>query len=172
MRLVGAAVVAVALLGTAVPARAQVVTKVENGDTVVVEGLGKVRLLGIKHTDPSAFRLGGNTAPPARTGPETRPPNAVGGSVALKREKPARDLLRQLVLGRHVRIEHDPLVGDESGTRVYVFVGDVLVNAEMIRKGRARVDSSRAFAHQQEFRRLEKDAQAAGVGIWTTTARP
>jgi endonuclease YncB( thermonuclease family) len=38
----------------------------------------------------------------------------------------------------------------------------------MLRKGLARVDSSRPFAHQQEFERLEKEAQASGLGIWTT----
>mgnify|MGYP003694663731 CR=1 FL=1 len=36
-------------------ARAQRVTKVPSGDTIVVEGVGKVRLLGIDSMDESAF---------------------------------------------------------------------------------------------------------------------
>lgn len=148
-------------------AQAQLVTDVESGDTLVVDGVGKVRLLGIQHADPSAFRLGGNTAPPARTGPETAPPNAVGGSIGFNRERPARDLLRQLALGKTVRLERDPAA--DSRDRVYVFVDDVLVNAEMVRRGRARVDTSRPFARRHEFAQLQKDAEASGVGIWTTT---
>ena len=160
--------VAALLMGPALSsAQGQTVTKVDSGDTIVVEGLGKVRLLGLRHTDPSAFRLGGNTPPFARTGPETRPPNAIGAAIAFKRERPARDLLRQLVLGKTVRVQYDRLVGDKPGARAYVFVGDTLVNAEIIRQGRARVDDSRAFEHLQEFQRLEHEARASGVGIWT-----
>jgi endonuclease YncB( thermonuclease family) len=147
-------------------AQAQVVTSVENGDTLVVDGVGRVRLLGIQHTDPSAFQVGGGPPPAPRRGPETAPPNAVSGSLSLRREQPARDLLRELALGKTVRIERDELA--DVRDRVYVFVDDVLVNAEMLRRGRARVDTSRAFARQQEFVQLQKDAEAAGIGIWPT----
>lgn len=162
-------VFAVAALSAAAAglADAQVVTKVDSGDTIVVEGVGEVRLLGIRHTDESAFRMGGPSAPPARTGPETPPPTILGGGINLTPEKPARDLLRQLVLGKAVRLQYDPLAGDKGGRRAYVFVADdTLVNAEMIRRGRARVDDDRPFAHEQEFRSLERDAQASRVGVW------
>lgn len=168
VRLVCLAAVLVAVCGAA--AEAQVVTSVENGDTIVVDGVGRVRLLGIQHTDPSAFQMGGGPPPAPRRGPETAPPNAVSGSLALRREQPSRDLLRQLTLGKTVRIERDELA--DARDRVYVFVDDMLVNAEMIRRGRARVDTSRTFTHQQEFVQLQKDAEAAGIGIWPTSPRP
>ena len=154
---------AIAMAGAA---EAQVVTDVESGDEIEVAGIGKVKLLGIEHTDPGPFSLGGNTAPPARTGPEQRPPNAIGGAISFKRPQPARDLLRQLVLGKTVRIEYDPLVDDRS-KGAYVFVGDELINAEMVRRGRAKVDRSRNFAHQQQLLDVEEEAQESGVGIWT-----
>jgi endonuclease YncB( thermonuclease family) len=91
----------------------------------------------------------------------------VGGSIGFGRDRPARDLLRELVLGKIVRLERDSLTDDRG--RVYVFVDDLLVNAEMVRLGRARVDTSRRFARQPEFARLQKDAQEQGVGIWTST---
>ena len=150
-------------------AHAQVVTKVPSGDTVVIEGVGKVRLLGIRSTDESAFRVGRGTTPPPqpRTGPETPPPPVISGGLDLKPDRPARALLQQLVLGKTVRLqdEHHP-AGDASCA--YVFLpDDTLVNAEMLRRGRARVDSSGPFAHEQEFKRLEQEAQASGLGIWT-----
>ena len=155
---------AIAMTGAA---QAQVVTDVESGDEIVVAGIGKVKLLGIEHTDPGPFGLSGNTAPPARTDPETqRPPTAVGGAFSFKRPQPARDLLRQLVLGKTVRVEYDPLVDDRS-KGAYVFVDDELINAEMVRQGRAKVDRSRNYAHQQQLLEVEEEAKEAGVGIWT-----
>jgi endonuclease YncB( thermonuclease family) len=164
LRLIGLTVLLVAASAGAV--QAQVVTSVENGDTLVVDGVGTIRLLGIRHTDPGAFSPGNPAPPQPRRGPETAPPNAVGGSIAFRRDQPARDLLRELALGKTVRIQRDEL--NDSRDRVYVFVDDVLLNAEMIRRGRARVDTSRTFAHRQEFERLQKDAQAAGIGVWPT----
>jgi endonuclease YncB( thermonuclease family) len=164
---------AVLWLTFATPAHAQVVTKVPSGDTVVIEGVGKVRLLGIRSTDESAFRMGRGAAPPLqpRTGPDTPPPPVISGGLDLKPDRPSRTLLQQLVLGKTVRLQYDTLAGDKDGSRAYVFLpDDTLVNAEMLRRGRARIDSSRPFAHEQEFKRLEQEAQASGLGIWTNVS--
>ena len=153
-------------------AQGQVVTDVKGGDEIVVAGLGKIKLIAIEDTDPGPFSLGGNTAPPARTDPENQaPPTAAGGVVAFGREQPARDLLRKLVLGKQVRIEYDPLVDDKK-KGAYVFVDGVLVNAELVRQGRAKVDRSRNYVHAQELLQAEQQAKESGVGIWTTTSRP
>ena len=161
----------VLLLTFATASRAQVVTKVASGDTVIVEGVGKVRLLGIRNTDESAFRVGRSTVPPqppARSGPETPPPQAGSAGINFKPRKPGRTFLQQLVLGKTVRLQYDSYGDENDRARAYVFLADgTLVNAEMLRKGLARVDSSRPFAHQEEFERLEKEAQASGLGIWT-----
>ncbi len=151
-------------------AHAQVVTKVPSGDTVVIEGVGKVRLLGIRSTDESALRVGRGTTPPPqpRTGPDTPPPPVISGGLDLKPDRPSRTLLQELVLGKTVRLQFDTIAGEKNASGAYVFLpDDTLVNAEMLRRGRARVDTSQPFAHEQEFKRLEQEAQASGLGIWT-----
>jgi micrococcal nuclease len=162
-----AALIVAALSGTA---HAQTVTKVTSGDTVVISGVGKIRLLGVRSGDDPAFTLGkGATASQPRPGAPVPATPAVSGALSLKRERPSRAFLRELVLGKHVKIQYDRMTGDKSGSYAYVFLEDgTMVNAEMLRAGKARVDLSRAFAHQAEFTRLEQEARGAGLGIWTT----
>ncbi len=162
--------VIVALLVAFVPAAAwaQRVTKVPDGDTVVVDGVGRVHLLGIKSADEPALQMGPSGPPPQpRDGPSTPPPTAVGGRIGLGRDRPSRDLLRKLALGKTVRIEYDPLVGSASDRGAYLFLEDgTLLNAEMLKAGRARIDSTRQFVREQEFKRLEEEARSASLGIW------
>jgi endonuclease YncB( thermonuclease family) len=169
------ATAAVLLLTFAAVSDAQVVTKVPSGDTVIIEGIGKVRLLGIRSIDESAFRVGRSTVPPqppARSGPETPPPQAASAGITFKPRKPGRTFLQQLVLGKTVRLQYDSYGDENDHARAYVFLADgTLVNAEMLKKGMARVDPSRPFAHQTEFERLEKEAQASGLGIWTASSK-
>jgi endonuclease YncB( thermonuclease family) len=47
----------------------------------------------------------------------------------------------------------------------------MLINAEMLRTGHARVDLSRPFAHEAEFKRLEEQARRAELGIWMQLIR-
>ena len=42
----------------------------------------------------------------------------------------------------------------------------LILNAEMLRRGAARGDFSREFAHEQEFKRIEAEAHEAGTGLW------
>lgn len=146
---------------------AQRVTSVSDGDTLVVDGVGKVHLLGIKGADQPALHVGPMGAPPEpRRDPSTPPPAAVSGHINLSRDRPSRDLLRTLALGRTVRIEYDPLAGSK-GRAAYLFLDDgTLLNAEMLKAGRARVDLTRAFVREKEFSQLEAQAQSAAVGIW------
>lgn len=147
---------------------AQRVTKVPDGDTLVVLGVGEVHLLGIKRADEPALHLGPSGPPPQpRRDGSTPAPAAVSGSVNLSPGRPSRDLLRKLALGRTVRIEYDPLAGSGSGRGAYLFLEDgTLLNAEMLKAGRARLDLTRPFVREQEFRHLEAEAQSAAVGIW------
>jgi endonuclease YncB( thermonuclease family) len=143
------------------------VTKVPDGDTLVVDGVGKVHLLGIRSADQPAVQLGpGGSLPPPRRDPPPTPP-AASGHINLSRDRPSRDFLRKLALGTTVRIEYDPVVGSEGDRAAYVFLSDgTLLNAEMLKAGRARIDVTRQFVRQQEFKRLEEEAQSASVGIW------
>lgn len=147
---------------------AQRVTKVPAGDMLVVDGVGTVRLLGIKSADEPALHLGSSGPPPQpRRDPSTPGPAAVSGRISLTRDRPSRDLLRKLALGKTVRIEYDSLAGSSSDRLAYLFLEDgTLLNAEMLKAGRARLDVTRQFEREQEFKRLEEEAQSASVGIW------
>jgi endonuclease YncB( thermonuclease family) len=147
---------------------AQRVTKVPDGDTVVVNGVGKVHLLGIKSADEPALHVGPSGPPPQpHRDPSTPTPPAVSGGINLTRDRPSRDFLRQLALGKTVRIEYDPLVGSSSDRGAYLFLEDgTLLNAEMLKAGRARLDLTRQFVRETEFKRLEDDAIRLHLGIW------
>ena len=77
---------------------------------------------------------------------------------------------RRLVEGRTVRL----LIGEEPFDRydrllAYVFVGDRMVNAELVEAGLAEtltIPPNDRFADR--FARLEERARAAGLGIWRT----
>jgi endonuclease YncB( thermonuclease family) len=151
-----------------VSAWAQQVTKVPDGDTLVVKGVGNIHLLGIKSADQPAAGIGPTGPPPQpRKDNSTPAPAAVSGHINLSRDRPSRDLLRKLALGKTVRIEYDPLVGSGKDRAVYVFLDDgTLINAEMLKAGRARVDSTHQFVREQDFKSLEAQAQSASLGIW------
>lgn len=161
-------IVALVVLFLPAAAWAQKVTKVSDGDTLVVAGVGTVHLLGIKNADDPALELGPSGPPPQpRHDASTPPPAAVGGAITLGRDRPSRDLLRKLALGKTVHIEYDPAAGSSGDRVAYLFLEDgTLLNAELLRAGRARVDVTRPFSREREFKRLEEEAQAAAVGIW------
>jgi micrococcal nuclease len=167
VRILRTSIVALTLFPTV--ALAQRVTKVPSGDEVVIDGVGKVRLLGVRSGDAPAVRLG---SPPIAQQPTSdRPPTPVmGGTVSLKRERPSRAFLQQLALGKTVQIQYDSLAGGKD--RAYLFLEDgTLINAELLRTGHARVDLSRPFGHEAEFKRLEDQARRAELGIWIQQRR-
>jgi micrococcal nuclease len=157
-----------ALLAAAVLVSAQDVTRVVSADTIEVAGIGKIRLVGIESREP-AVRLG-PTGPvsPSRSDPSTPPPPLIGGSIGVKQDPAARQFLMELVLGKRVRLEYDDASNKRKGTpRAYVYLDDdTLVNAEMLRSGNARVDTSRPFAQMEKFKAIEQEARDAEVGIW------
>ncbi len=170
-------------LAVAAPATAQQVRKVKSGDTIVVDGVGEVRLLGIDSLDESPLSVGNtrraeprHIPPPPPGSPGSAPPTPIfNGRVDLKPDRPSRDFLRKLVLGKTVRLQRDPLVADVEGQppAVYLFLpDDTLVNLQMIAQGKARVDESISFAHEQEFIKAQHDAQVEGTGIWATEPAP
>jgi endonuclease YncB( thermonuclease family) len=155
-------------------ARPLTVTKVPSGDTVVISGIGKVRLLGVRSADVRALQFGhgSSQAPQPNTDGRRPAPPLVSGAYNFKREQPSRAFLHKLILGRTVRVEYDPLVSIRGERRAYLFLDDGLfVNAEMLRTGHARVDLTREFAHEAEFKRLEDEARHARVGIWISRER-
>jgi micrococcal nuclease len=80
----------------------------------------------------------------------------------------ARRINLDLVAGKQVRLEFDRRRRDEHGRLLaYVWVGDVMVNAELVRRGYAEVMSVPPdFRYRGLFVRLQDEARAGGRGLW------
>ena len=124
------------------------VVKVVDGDTIHIRFAGrveKVRYIGV------------NT-------PEVHHPT--------KGEQPggrdAAAVNRALVGGRQVRLEMDVQERDRYGRLLaYVWVGEMMVNAELVRRGYAQVMTIPPnVRHQQLFVKLQSNARQAERGLW------
>jgi micrococcal nuclease len=80
----------------------------------------------------------------------------------------ATEANRRLVAGKHVRLETDVQARDRHGRLLaYVWVGDVMVNAELVRQGYAQVMTVPPnVRHQALFLKLQREAREAGRGLW------
>lgn len=132
------------------------VREVIDGDTIRVELEGgrveTVRYIGIN-------------------APETNHPSI--GSEPFGAE--ASEANRALVEGRMVLLERDRSETDRYGRLLrYVWLGDLLVNAELVRQGYARaIRYPPDTAYQTLLEELEREAQAARRGMWAAaTAAP
>ena len=128
------------------------VVHVVDGDTIHVQCGGhveKVRYIGID-------------------APEVHHP--IWGEEPGGREAAA--LNRRLVGGRHVRLELDVRARDQYGRLLaYVWVGDLMVNAELVRLGYAQVMTVPPnVRHQALFVKLQREARAAGRGLWAASS--
>ena len=124
------------------------VVRVVDGDTIHVrigDRTEKVRYIGV------------NT-------PETHHPTR--GVEAGGRE--AHEINRQLVTGRRVRLELDVQERDRYGRLLaYVWVGDVMVNAELVTRGYAQVMTVPPnVRYQSLFLAREREARESGRGLW------
>ena len=118
------------------------VIEVTDGDTIMIAGGQYVRYIGID-------------------APELYPvPEAFGMEAWLAN--------RTLVEGETVRLERDTSDTDRYGRHLrYVYVGDVFVNAELVRLGLARaVAYPPDTRHQEYLEELEAKARSASQGIW------
>lgn len=118
---------------------------VVDGDTLDVSHVGRVRLLGI---DAPEVGIGLDT--PAPFAPE------------------AKALLATLVGGRYASLEADGDRYDKYGRRLAYLLRDdgLLVNAEMLRAGLARVSARRQLRRLGELRAAERSAKVARKGMW------
>src|SRR5687767_7509734 len=124
------------------------VVRVVDGDTIHVrigDRVEKVRYIGV------------NT-------PETHHPRR--GVEAGGRE--AHDVNRDLVTGKRVRLELDVQERDRHGRLLaYVWVGDLMVNAELVRRGYAKVLTVPPnVRYQERLLALQREARGAGRGLW------
>ena len=120
------------------------VARVTDGDTVVLERLGRTRLIGIDT-------------------PEVYPVEDCFGRAAADRMEGL------LPRGTRVRYAFDRERRDRYGRAlVFLYKRDVLLNAELLREGFARPlrvppNTSRA----ERFERLARDARRDGRGLWS-----
>ena len=124
------------------------ITRIVRGDTVEVEAVGPVRMIGIETPDgklPSEIY-------------------AVHGQRAVS-------YVEKTLVGKEVRLEYDAAASrnnDDSGQILaYVYLRDgTLVNREMVRQGLALVRGAEQFRLASDFRDLERDAMQAMRGLW------
>jgi len=121
------------------------VTRVIDGDTIEIEGGARVRYIGIDT--------------PETVHPE-KPVEYFG--------KEATQKNRELVQGKRVYLEKDIQDKDKYGRLLrYVWVGDTMVNAELIGLGYAySYTYPPNVKYQKLFLQLEKEAREQGRGLW------
>jgi micrococcal nuclease len=80
----------------------------------------------------------------------------------------AAEANRQLVEGRVVRLEYDVQTRDRFGRLLaYVFVGDVMVNEELLRGGFASpLTIPPNVKYAEQFLKLATEARQARKGLW------
>ena len=123
------------------------VQRVVDGDTLLLANHARVRLIGAD--TPETVKPNHPVEP---WGPE------------------ASEFSRQFVAGRQVRLELDRERVDKYGRFLaYVWVGDRMLNEELIRAGLARAELQYHYSTSMKtrFRRAEADAKSAGRGIWS-----
>ncbi len=124
------------------------VVGVVDGDTIhvrVADRIEKVRYIGVNAPEVHHPRKG----------------EEPGGREAMA-------VNRGLVEGKTVRLELDVRPRDRYGRLLaYVWVGETMINAELVRLGYAQVMTVPPnVRHQGLFLKLQRDARQAGRGLW------
>lgn len=127
------------------------VTRIVRADTLDVENIGLVRMLGIETPD----------------GKSPRDIYGIHGQRALS-------FVEKALLEQEVRIESDPTASgdkDESGqVLAYVYTQDgTLINGEMVKQGLALVRPE-PFKLANDFRGYEREAMQAMRGVWGSSS--
>ncbi|MGE3314119.1 MAG: thermonuclease family protein [Planctomycetaceae bacterium] len=122
------------------------VERVVDGDTILLEGRTRVRMIGIDT--------------PESVAPD-RPVEPLG--------KEASEFTRSLIEGREVTLQYDRERRDQHDrVLAYVLLGDRLINEEIIRAGFSRAEKRFPFdsGMKSRFLKAEKEARAARRGLW------
>ncbi|MCY4602166.1 MAG: thermonuclease family protein [Acidobacteria bacterium] len=129
----------------AAPADAQLVERVVDGDTIIVQGVGRVRLIGVDTPETVHPR---------------RPVECFG--------KEASAFAKRLLEGQRARLEYDQERTDRYGrTLAYVHLPNgTFANAEIVRQGYGHAYTRFPFRYLDEFRRYEREARQQGRGLW------
>ena len=124
------------------------VTRVIDGDTLVLDGGEKVRLIGVDTPE---------TVHPSR------PMEFFG--------REASPFTKRMVEGEQVYLEYEQgsSTKDRYGrTLAYVYLRDgTLLNKEIIEQGYGHAYTRFPFSKMEEFREAQREARAAGRGLWS-----
>lgn len=120
-------------------------TRVVDGDTIVLDGKEKVRLIGVDTPE---------TVHPSK------PVEYFG--------KEASAFTKRVVEGKRVRLEYDWERIDKYGrTLAYVYLEDgTFVNLEIVRQGYGHAYTKYPFKYMEEFRQAERQARENNRGLW------
>ncbi|MCA9087579.1 MAG: thermonuclease family protein [Planctomycetaceae bacterium] len=124
-----------------------VITRVVDGDTLIIESGERIRLLGVDT-------------------PETKHPDRPAEPWGHE----ASEFTRTHVEGHPVRLEFDRERQDRYGRWLaYVFRDDWFLNEELIRQGYSRAETRFPFRsdRQRQFRKAEQEARDEQRGIWS-----
>jgi len=126
------------------------VSRVIDGDTIVLSDGEHVRYLGIDAPETHVLRDGHWIDAPKPFGPE------------------AAEFNRRMVEGKIVRLEYDVERYDKyNRTLAYIYVDDKFVNAELLKEGYACVfNKSPNVKYADEFVNLQREARLARRGMW------
>ena len=135
----------VALTLAPAPGAAQLVERVVDGDTIIVQEVGRVRLIGVDT--------------PETVNPR-RPVECFG--------REASAFAKRMLEGQRVRLEYDQDRTDRYGrTLAYVYLPNgAFVNAELVRQGYGHAYTRFPFRYLDDFRRYERDARQRQRGLW------
>jgi micrococcal nuclease len=126
------------------------VTRLLRADTIEVEGVGPVRLIGIET-------------------PDGKLPQEIYGVPGQQ----ALSFAEKSLLGKEVRLEYDSAGDrDSSGQLIaYVYTSDgVLINAEILKQGLGMLRGGEQFRLASDFRGYEREAMQAMRGVWGSSS--
>ena len=126
------------------------VTRVVDGDTIILDGKERVRLIGVDTPETVHFR---------------QPIQYFG--------KEALAFTRQMVEGKKIKLEYDQTLRDRYGrTLAYIYLKDgIHLNAEILKQGYGHAYTRFPFRYLEEFRQLEREAREEGRGLWSEGPR-
>ncbi|NUQ65637.1 MAG: thermonuclease family protein [Pirellulales bacterium] len=130
------------------------VERVVDGDTLLLENRARVRLMGVD-------------------APESVKPDHPVEPFGPEASQFTRDFVARG--GNRVRLQFDKERVDQYGRFLaYVFVGDAMLNEELIRAGLATAETGYRFSPsvKTRFRRAEEEAKSARRGIWSREPSP
>ena len=134
------------------PSEQVLVERVVDGDTLVVAGGDRVRLIGVDT-------------------PETHHPSKPAEPFGLE----AFEYTREMVEGKHVTLQFDPGESrDRYGrTLAYVYVDGQFLNEALLLNGYARALTRYPFSAEMKsrFRAAEAQAKSKKIGIWSQPPR-